>query len=165
MNNPFEPPKVIAERPDSIDEPKRNSLTRRICIAGILLFITSLALPSVKHGRALLGIECFFFSTLGAFQETHGVDLVDRKVWMSRAAVLAHVACFAVAVSVMCQIAFHSVVKYTLSTAILFVCFLFLIRPDFGIEARYFGYFVWLISMTTISISQHTNCLGQPRNA
>ena len=112
--------------------------------SGLILFALSLALPVVRHGKIVFGIECLFFSSILVFSPDGG----PRGTFT---AVLAHLACLISGVMILLNLKINMVVGLAIAGLVALNCVIAIYFPYHSFEKMFFGYYIWLSSLVLMS--------------
>lgn len=117
---------------------------------GILCFMISLALPAIKHGSDMLGINCFLIALLGAVTYSPFSFLNERQM-MCIASHAMHLTGLIAVVLTWNRVAGFSAVKYA-CVSITVLCVPYVATTRYScIETVYFGFYLWLASLLLIN--------------
>ncbi|NNE00060.1 MAG: hypothetical protein HKN47_22295 [Pirellulaceae bacterium] len=126
------------------------------CYLGIAIFVVSLTLPAIKHGKTMLGIECVAGSSIVAFFPGRGrkaSELAD----MCRASLVAHVCCIILVTIVCFRLQVPQIIRSLITGLVLLTCCYLVAVPYSEIEEVYPGYYLWLASLVVLSLSHYVS--------
>jgi hypothetical protein len=139
------------------DSPKTLKLTlsETATLLGLAMLVGSLTLPAVKHGKVMLGFECFIVSSILAFSPPSPSATASQLIMMARVALLVQLCAAIVTVMVFLKVRTNSAAKSIPSGLVLLGCFYLVTIPYSGIETAYAGFYMWLASLVLLAIGPY----------
>ena len=150
--NPYSSPSSTPDASPWADPARAPRRAEIVSCVGVFGFCLSLLLPAIKHGQVHTGLTCFFMAFIAFVTESHGGASQERQL-MCIAAHLMHLLAIVSLVQLWLGRRSTKPIQFLLSVVIVAIAAYLFTVPYSSIEAIYPGYYVWLLSVCTISLA------------